>query len=300
MATAAELGTGGVDATGKPIFVATEHTRYAASTDRELSDQEQLAWKSFQLWRTSMSVERRDSVYRTITNSDYTNFNIARHMMGTPYPVIDYTPSLLDSIMGIRLYEHAFSALAAIGYTNWIRSKPSTRNLKLLGPASFTISGGTFIMTELCFCYRSMFRLSGFLSNDYECRKFGVMETKERLEHKKDMWSKFAAYKKEWCRRFDYHVYGIRPGENFSLFSACWLPAWEPPYGKISDYPLRKNPYFLSSTPLRECYAESMHTAEAPKTDSAPLTRARPEVKYIFRGPINAGKSTKPSEPQEE
>ncbi|KPA85547.1 putative mitochondrial hypothetical protein [Leptomonas pyrrhocoris] len=296
MATAAELGTGGVDETGKPIFVATEHTRYAASTDRELSDQEQLAWKSFQLWRTSMSIERRDSIYRTITNSDYTNFNISRHIMGTPYPVIDYAPSLTDCVAGIRLYEHAFSVLVALGYSNWIHSKPSTRNAKLLGITRFSVSGGTFLLTELCFCYRSMFRLSGFLPNDYECRKFGVMESKDRLERKKDMWSKYAAYKKEWCRRFDYHVYGIRPGENFSLFSACWLPAWEPPHGKITDYPLRKNPYFLSSTPLRDFFIEGMQTADVSKTEAAPLTRARPEVKYVFRGPQNAEKSTKPSE----
>lgn len=298
MATAAELGTGGVDITGKPIFVATEHTRYAPSTDRELSDQEQLAWKSFQLWRTSMSIERRDSVYRTITNSDYTNFNITRHMMGTPFPVIDYNPSFPDCLRGIRLYEHAFAAAVAAGYTYWIRSKPSTRNLKMLGAANFTISVGTFIMTELCFCYRSMFRLSGFLPNDYECRKFGVMETKERLERKKDMWAKYVAYKKEWCRRFDYHVYGIRPGENFSLFSACWLPAWDSAYGKITDYPLRKNPYFLSSTPLRDMFIESRHQQDSPMSDSAPLTHARPEVKYVFRGPLYADKSTKSSEPQ--
>ncbi|KAL7699381.1 NADH-ubiquinone oxidoreductase complex I 21 kDa subunit [Lotmaria passim] len=300
MATAAELGTGGVDAAGKPIFVATEHTRYAPSVNRELSDQEQLAWKSFQLWRTSMAIERRDSVYRTITNSDYTNFNITRHMMGTPYPVIDNTPSLLDCLAGIRLYEHGISALVAFAYSNWIYSKPSTRNLKMLGAAKFSISGGTFLMLELCFCYRSMFRLSGFLPNDYECRKFGVMETHERLEHKKEMWERYAAYKKEWCRRFDYHVYGIRPGENFSFFSACWLPAWEPSYGKITDYPLRKNPYFLSSTPLRDSFVESMRTTELPRTDSAPLARARPEVRYVFRGPINAAKSTKPSYSQEE
>jgi hypothetical protein len=298
MATAAELGAGGVDVTGKPIFVATEHTRYAPSTDRELSDQEQLAWKTFQLWRTSKSIERRDSVYRTITNSDYTNFNITRHIMGTPYPVIDYTPSFLDCLAGIRLYEHAFSALVSVGYSTWIHSKPSTRNVKMLSPTSFAIGWGTFLMTELCFCYRSMFRLSGFLPNDYECRKFGVLETKERLEHKKEMWTKYAAYKKEWCRRFDYHVYGIRPGENFSLFSACWFPAWESSYGKITDYPLRKNPYFLSTTPLREYYIESMFTADGPRTDRAPLAIARPEVKYVFRGPINAAQSTKTSESQ--
>lgn len=296
MATAAELGPGGVDVTGKPIFVATEHTRYAASTDRELSDQEQLAWKSFQLWRTTMSIERRDSVYKTITNSDYTNFNITRHMMGSPFPVIDYNPSIFDTVLGIRLYEHAFAAVAGSSYAYWIRSKPSTRHVKRMNVTNFTVSVGTFLLVEMCLCYRSMFRLSGYLPNDYECRKFGVMETKERLEHKKDLWSKYAAYKKEWCRRFDYHVYGIRPGENFSLFSACWFPAWESPYGKITDYPMRKNPYFLSSTPLREYFVESPRTAPVPKTSSAPLVHARPEVQYIFRGPINAAANTKSEE----
>lgn len=293
MATAAQLGAGGVDRIGKPIFVAADHTKYAPSTDRELSDQEQLAWKSFQLWRTTMSIDRRDSVYQAITNSDYTNFNLARHMMGTPYPVVERTPSFLDCLRGIRLYEHCTAAAFGYGYGLWIRSKASMRHAHMMPMTRSAISGGTFLMVELCFCYRSLFRLSGFLPNDYECRRYGVMESRERLEDKKELWEKYATYKKEWCRRFDYHVYGIRPGENISLFSACWLPAWEPSYGKQTEYPLRKNPYFLSATPLREMFAENPFHMEIQKTDNVPLVRARPEVKYLYSGPITASTSTK-------
>lgn len=297
MATAAELGAGGIDHAGRPIFVATEHTRYAGSTDRELSDQEQLAWKTFQLWRTSLSIDRRDSVYRTITNSDYTNFNLTRHMMGTPYPVIDYNPSFMNTGAGVRLYEHAISAVVAYSYNKWARSKASLRHARLHVATRFFLSFGTFMFVDLCFWYRSMFRLSGFLPNDYECRKFGVMESKERLEHKKALWTKYAAYKREWCRRFDYHVYGIRPGETFKFFSACWLPAWVPSFGTTTDYPLRKNPFFISATPLREIYMESAFTMEPPRSDYSPLTHARPEVRYTYRGPIVAAAPNTPTTP---
>ncbi|KAK7197436.1 NADH-ubiquinone oxidoreductase complex I, 21 kDa subunit [Novymonas esmeraldas] len=294
MATAQELGAGGIDGAGKPIFVATEHTRFSAREDRELSDQEQLAWKSFQLWRTSLSIERRDSVYQTITNGDYTNFNLTRHIMGTPYPVIDNTPSILNTAAGVRMYEHGISFLVAYSYSMWVRSKASLRHVHLHRATRMSVSFGTFMFTDLCFWYRSMFRLSGFLPNDYECRKFGVMESQERLEQKKEMWEKYSAYKREWCRRFDYHVYGIRPGETLSLFSACWLPAWGTSYGTVTDYPLRKNPYFLSATPLRDMYTEYSFTIEPPRSANSPLPHARPEVLYTFRGPRVASDSNKP------
>ncbi|RNF13926.1 hypothetical protein TcG_08040 [Trypanosoma cruzi] len=289
MATAEEIGPGGVNINGKPIFLAVEHTRCAPSTERELSDQELLAWKSFQLWRSTLSVERRDNVYKSLTNSDYTNFRLAHHIMGTPFPVVDTTPGIFDVGKSVRWYEHAISVAVALAYGYWIRSKASTRNAHMMPMSRSAITLLTFFSMDLCFFYRSMYRLTGYLPNDYECRKYGVMEDKERLERKKFLWEKYAKYKKEWCRRFDYHVYGIRPGENWSFFSACLFPAWAPMFNTCTDYPPRKNPYFLTATPLRNIFAESPFTYEIPKDETVPLVKERPEFKYLYRGPEREG-----------
>lgn len=288
MTTAQELGTGGIREDGKPIFIATDHKRFSASADRELSDQEQLAWKSFQLWRSTQSIERRDSVYRTIINSEYTNFNLNFHIMGTPYPVIEDTVAFRDCFTGIRWYEHIVCAATAYGYNMWILSKASTRAAQIMPASRGSIVWGTLFLMEFCFAYRSLFRLQGYAANDHECQKFGVLEDKTRLEKKKEMWEKYTAYKKEWCRRFDYHVYGIRPGENMSLMSACWIPAVEPAFGKITEYPPRKNPYFLTSTPLVDIFSEAPNSMDILKQDNVPLIKARPEFRYLYHGPLNA------------
>ncbi|CCW68775.1 unnamed protein product [Phytomonas sp. Hart1] len=288
MTTVEQLEVDKLNAEGKPIFVANVHRRFAPSTDRELTDQEKLAWKSFQLWRTTQSIERRDAVYKTIINSDFTNFNLAYHILGTPYPVVDYRTNFVDCTMGIRWYEHLISVAVSYGYAFWVRSKASRSTTK----TSFLVNKGliccSFLLSEIAFCYRSMFRLSGFLPNDYECRKYGVLEDKERLEKKKEIWERYTAYKKEWCRRFDYHVYGIHPGDNWNLFSACWIPAWETSFNTKTDYPPRKNPYFLTATPLRDKFVESANFYEVPTNDNIPLIKARPELKYIYRGPLDA------------
>lgn len=291
MTAAAELGPGGVRADGKPIFIATEHRRYAPSKDRELTDQEQLAWKSFQLWRTTQSIERRDSVYNTIINSAYTNFNLNYHIMGTPYPVIEDCVHLVDCAKGIRWYEHGICAAAAFGYDAWIKAKLTTRAAQIRVNSRFSVFVGTFLMMELCFSYRSLFRLQGYCANDHECRKYGVLEDKQRLEKKKEMWEKYAAYKKEWCRRFDYHVFGIRPGEHFSLWSACWIPAVVPSFNTVTEYPRRKNPYFLTATPLVDIFVEQPMSMNILKQDNVPLIKSRPELKYLYHGPIDAARS---------
>lgn len=275
----------------KPIFLATEHTKCAPSTaDRQLSDQEQLAWKSFQLWRTTMSVGRRDKIYHDVASSEYTNFHLAYHLMGTPYPIIENNVGLTECFMAIRPYEHLISLSCAAGYSLWIASKASTRHVLTKGVTSRLICYLNFSMAEIGFCYRSLMRLTGHLPNDLECRKYGVLEDKDRLEQKKKLWEQYAAYKKEWCRRFDYHVYGIRPGSNWSFLSACWIPNWTPRYNTVTDYPPRKNPYFLSSSPLSEMFAESQFTSHIPKSNAVPLIRARPEFKYLYHGPLDETK----------
>ncbi|CBH17726.1 NADH-ubiquinone oxidoreductase complex I, 21 kDa subunit, putative [Trypanosoma equiperdum] len=293
MATAKELGPGGLREDGRPIFIATDHTKFTPSTKQELTDQQKLAWKSFQLWRTTLGIERRDNVYKTLTNSDYTNFRLGTHILGTPYPVIETVPGFFDVFKAVRWYEHAISLAVALGYGYWIRSKASTRYSRMMPMSRTSITMLTFISTDLCFCYRSMYRLTGYLPNEYECFKYGVLEDKDKLQRKKELWEKYANHKREWCRRYDYHVYGIRPGETFSFFSACMIPSWEPRYNTRTDYPPRKNPYFLTSTPLRDTFLESPFTYEIPKDETVPLVRERPELKYLYRGP---GRTTPPSD----
>lgn len=274
----------------KPIFVSTEHTKYSPSIDRPLSDQEQLAWKNFQLWRTTMSIGRRDKIYNDVANSEYTNFHLAYHLMGSPYPVIEPNVGPVESFLAIRPYEHFISLAVSAGYALWMASKPSTRNVVSKGMTHRLICYLNFSMTEIAFAYRSALRLTGYLPNDYECRKYGVLESKERLEEKKQLWEKYAAYKKEWCRRYDYHVYGIRPGANWNLLSACWLPTWTPKFNVNTDYPPRKNPYFISSTPITEMFVENQFVAPLPKSNSVPLVRARPEFMYLYHGPLDETK----------
>lgn len=277
---------------GRPVFLANEHTKYTGHVDRELTDQEQLAWKSFQLWRAAQSVERRDMVYNAIINSEYTSFHLTTHILGAPYAIVDTEPSVLTCIKCVRPYEHAFSLLVAYSYSIWIRSKPSAHIHRILGSTRRTAVFGTFVMTDMMFVYRSSMRLIGRAANDYECRKYGVIEDRERLEQKKALWERYAAYKREWCRRYDYHVYGIRPGENWSLFSACWLPMWTPAYNTVTDYPRRKNPYFVTTTPVRDlCNDNALHTP-TPNDLKVPLVQARPEFQYRYFGPIEAAKST--------
>ncbi|EPY39921.1 hypothetical protein AGDE_00657 [Angomonas deanei] len=233
-----------------------------------------------------MRIDRRNEIYNGIANSDYTNFNLTYHMLGTPYPVVETAPTFYDAARGLRWYEHGISVAAGFTYHYWLSSKASMRYARTVTVTKATIGFGTFVLCELMFLYRSVFRLSGYMPNDYECRKFGVLETKERLEQKKALWEKYATYKKEWCRRFDYHVYGIRPGENFNLFSACWIPAWEPSFGKQTDYPLRKNPYFLTTAPLRTAFRDNGGRYYQTRDGEVPSIKARPEMKYLYQGPL--------------
>lgn len=287
---ASALGAGSVDANGKPVFVATERTKYVPTTDRPLTDQEQVAWRVFQLYKATLSLDRRDSVYQAITNNDYTQVRLTQNLIGSPYPMIEHEPGFFDSIRCIRWYEHALSAFAAFGYTYWLKSKASMRYAPMTVFGYSAMTGCTFLCSEGCFVYRSISRLSGYLPNDYEANLYGVIETKDQLERKKNFWAKYAAYKEEWMRRWDYHVYGIRPGERGSLFSACWLSPWPVRYGTKTDYPMRKNPYFLSATPLHDMFLESPFLYPIPMAKNYPLVEQRPEVYHIYRGPENQKK----------
>lgn len=238
-----------------------------------------------------MAVGRRDKIYHDVANSEYTNFHLAYHLMGTPFPVIESNVGAVECFLAVRPYEHLVSVGISAAYATWIASKASTRFVASKGMTSRMLCYLNFAMAEVAFCYRSMLRLTGHLPNDYECRKYGVLEDAAQLERKRFLWEKYAAYKKEWCSRYDYHVYGIRPGGNRSLFSSCWLPSWTPQFLTTTEYPRRKNPYFLSATPLASTFAENPFLGEIPKSDLVPLVRARPEVKYLYHGPLDESKA---------
>lgn len=286
MATAFEIGPGGVDANNKPIFVACEPSKYVATEHRQLTDLEQLQWKSFQLYRTSLSLERRNSVYQSVVGVDTAHMKSTTLILGTPFPVIDASPSVWDCYTNNRWYEHAFAFVMTSSIQYWYRSKPSLRNSNLRSMTRELLALGNFVGCETFCAFRSLQRLTGELSNEPECLRYGVMEDSKRLKEKAELWAKYAAYKEEWCRRWDYHVFGIRPNERLSFFSSCFLPPARVAYNTRTDYPLRKNPYFLSSTPLQSMFLENPFINEMPKGEkNYPLTRARPEVAYVYNGP---------------
>lgn len=287
--SADQLGKGGIDGNGKPVFIATDHKRYFATSDRQLTDQEQLQWKVFQLYKATLSIERRDSVYQSLTTSDFSNYRLTEHMLGTPFPVIEKEPSVWDCVYGIRWYEHAVAASIGLTYNYWIRSKPSLRHVHIRSMSRSSMLWMNVLSTEMLFVFRSFWRLTGVSPNEPECRHYGVLEDSARLKQKADLWAKYAAYKEEWCRRWDYHVYGIRPGERISFFSACMLPPKPVLFNTTTDFPLRKNPYFLSTTPLRDMFLENPFMDHIPQREkNYPLAQARPEVAQLYNGPDNS------------
>lgn len=281
-----QLGAGSVDANNRPVFIATEHTRFMPIENREMTDQEKARYRQFQLWRTTNSLERRDSVYQSITKCDQTQSNLLHSQMGTPFPVIDGNPHMADCFYGIRWYEHLFSFTVGIAYNYYVRSIPVLRHTHLRQQTRGMMFGLNWVCTEWLFMYRSSFRLRGEAPNDYECRYYGVMEDKKRLQEKAELWAKYAAYKEEWMRRWDYHVYGIRPGERKSFWSACFFSPTPIRYNTCTDYPMRKNPYFLSAAPLKDMFLESPFLYHLPQREkNFPLAQARPESVQLYHGP---------------
>ena len=96
-------------------------------------------------------------------------------------------------------------------------------------------------------------------------------------------------YKEEWMRRFDYHVWGMRPGERTGLFSACHFPPYPVAFCTRTDFPMRKNPFILSSKPISKLRLDSMQSYFWAEDADTPIERARPEVNYLYRGGLKSG-----------
>jgi hypothetical protein len=268
---------------GKPVFDATFTSTYKL-TEKDMSEPELLAWKNFQLYKTSMKIDRRDSVYMALAASDYTNFKVSDHWLGAPYPIIEPNPFMAEVMFGVRWYEHIMSVFFGFGFFVWFRTKPTVRYSPLNVFVQKCSILWMFVMMEMNWGYRSIARLQGRVHNEPECFKYGVVETPRRLEEKIKYWRKYKAYKDEWMRRFDYHVWGMRPGERQTFFSSCFISPFPVLFCEKTEFPMRKNPFILSSKPISKLRLDSMASYYYAKDANTPIEQARPEVNYIYRG----------------
>merc|ERR1711991_72810 len=146
-------------------------------------------------------------------------------------------------------------------------------------------------MLEGGLCFRAMNRLGGKVENDVECERFGVMESKARLEEKAKYWERYRKYKEEWMKRYDYYVFGMRPGERYTLFSPCHYPPAAVVFNKRTDFPMRKNPFILSDQPLTTAQKQqAIEHLRAKEGTPHPAEFGRPEMKY--HGPLGWQQNT--------
>lgn len=276
---------GCLDAHGKPIFDATFSHRYRVS-EKDMTDAQKMAWRTYQLYRLTMKVERRDSVYQAMMSSDYSNFNSVHHWLGTPYPIIEPHPFILEAFSGIRWYEHAISLSVGYVFFQVIRLKPNYKYTTLNPSANRAAMLMLMGMNEFLWAHRSVARLQGKMENHHECMKYGVMETPDRLQKKAENWAKYKAYKDEWTQRWDYYVWGMRPGERYTFFSQCqWAPRGTY-YCTKTDYPQRINPFLLSTRPINKWRMETaIGYYYAPGADTS-LERTKPEINYLYKGGV--------------
>lgn len=273
------------DGNNKPIYDASNHTKFAVS-EKEMSDHQKMAWKQFQMWRTTLKIDRRDTVLEALTSGDYPHSRVSHHWLGTPYPVIEPHPTISEVLISLRWYEHVASAVFAVLYFQWARSKPVIKYSGSNWFAQKAIMIFVFSCLEFNWGYRVIWRLQGTAPNEPECYKYGVYETPARLKIKAERWRRFKAYKEEWMRRWNYCMWGMRPGEQYTLLSACWMSPWPVRYNEKFDYPVRKNPFKLSSVSVRDMAWDHPLVMAYPEGRDNLLNRQRPEFNHIWRGGI--------------
>jgi len=118
-----------------------------------------------------------------------------------------------------------------------------------------------------------------------------VLENEERLKEKARYWEKYRAYKEEWMKRYDYYVFGMRPGERYTLLSPCHVPPAPVAFGKKTDFPMRKNPFVLSNAPISKVEMEKLRKHFRDHHTHAPHPREfhAPELKYFNQSGVNVG-----------
>ena len=222
-----------------------------AINEKPMSDVESYHWRKFQLFRTLMKIERRDTVHEALSSSDYWGGRATHHWLGTPFPIIEPNPFVGEAWAAVRWYEHMFAIGMGIFNHQRAAANPSVR-FSSQGVSKVHIMS-TVLTLEMAFIYRSIWRLTGQSPNEPECYKYGVYETPARLQQKAERWRKFANYKEEWMRRWNYYHWGMRPGEDWSVNSCCYFKHWKVRYNTKTDLLQRKwfaRIYPTGSTPV--------------------------------------------------
>lgn len=271
-----------IDINGKPVFDCTFNHKYEV-TENEMSDFQKIAWKQYLLYKTTLKVDRRDTVYEALATSDTTNSSNLHNWLGAPFPVIEPKPSPGELFYTIRWYEHISALACSLGFYAYLRAKPSIRFSAAYIGAQRGAFYWTFGMLEFGLGHRASCRLRGTIENEREADIFGVVENKSRLEEKVKFWEKYRAYKEEWMKRYDYYVYGLRPGERFTLLSSCHFPPAPVLFNKRTDFKLRRNPFLLSEQPATPAEIDKLYKHFARTQGNRtphPLELHRPEVKY--------------------
>jgi hypothetical protein len=254
----------------------------------DINDIQKLNWKQYQLFKTTLKIDRRDSVYQAFATSDFTNGSAAHNWLGAPFPIIEQRPTPGELIMSIRWYEHVGAFVSSLTFYAYIRGKPSARYAAASVAAQRGMCYWTFLMLEMGLGHRSSNRLRGCIENDYECEKYGVLENQQRLAEKAKYWEKYRKYKEEWMKRYDYYVFGMRPGERYTLLSPCHIPPAAVLFSKRTDFKLRKNPFILSEHKVTPAEMKTAHDAMGGESNFTPgwIQNLRAESKYY--GPMGA------------
>lgn len=280
-----------VDGAGKPIYQqrfvldASQPKTATTVTEKPMSSTDLLNFRNFQLHQTLDRIERRDEVQGSLQSYSPDTFaaNSVNHFLGTPFPIIEPNPAFSESFACIRWYEHSMTVIASMVAHQVTSSSPATR----FSIGSTAANG--FLLLPLCMTSywftRGQYRLKGLVPNEPEAYAYGTIESPERLAVKAERWRKYSNYKEEWMRRWNYYVWGQRPGETWNLGnSGCFLHHSQVKYNVKTDYPVRRNPYAVTTEGVRTMNLSGPSLNPSVKNNDTYMTRARPEIKHAYGG----------------
>ena len=168
---------------GRCIVDASLRRQYKIE-EREMTEEEKMEFRNFQVFRLTIGVDRRNSNFQAMATSDFTSNQPFHHWLGTPFPLIEPFPHWCELLFGIRWYEHIICCVACLLHYQIMRSRPQLRYSMANWACQKYVSIVTFSASECTFGFCSGARLCGNYPNEYECYKFGVLETPERLREK--------------------------------------------------------------------------------------------------------------------
>lgn len=272
---------------GRPIFTAAETSMYDVVEREDISDVQRLQYKQFQLGKLLDAVERRDTVYKALANETYVGGKTCYMVLGTPFPVIEPLPHVTEVFKAIRWYEYAAGIAFYFAQVRLMQGQAKFRNykpqhMKGLAVVPFASTLG-LMMIPFEF---GRWRLQGLMENRYEALKFGTFDDKESLQRKAANWAKYAQHKKDWLRRFNLYQYDERPGESSGWMSRVIFPSTTIKFNTEFDYPPRKNPFHLTTKPLRDYHSQSSFGYALPNTrvPTNAYVVAKPEIVERYSG----------------